>query len=341
VKAFPALLLLAATALYAQEVAFDTPSKLPSWAFFDEAAIGTRALSEKDSTGASAGTGLQHNILVSGGVRYQGVSLHFLAATGGDFATRWNNSGAGLTPASAAMYVKQLYLSDRLAEGVELQYGGVGIKRGAGSDIANYSDDGYMTGERLTVHRRHNLYFDEVSVTYGYLGDRDTPGIQHRFRRLRQVNYRQYLVVRKFGEWAGASFDYTDQGGARTFRQSVDVQTPWLRYIDRVQMSLYERTNFTGAAGGVLTLEKELNPRWTVAGGYASIDRHYGDWNADTFFHGRRIYVETKLRLTDSLQAFVLINKAVGNSYLIPNGSHLDAGFRYDVLKGLHAAGVL
>lgn len=222
-----------------------------------------------------------------------------------------------------------------------MQFGGLGLNRGVGSDIANYSQNAYMTGERIAIRRPKALFFDEVSATFGYLGDRNTPGIEHRLRRLSHVNYRQFLVLKKIGETVAVSVDYTNRAGAKTFRQSVRVKTPSLGIIDGFRTDFYERTNQTAAFGGVVAAEKRIASRWRVEAGYAAIDRNYGDWNVDAFFHGRRVYAAGGLRVTAAFSGFFMINKSVGNSYVVPNGAHFHAGFSYDVLKALSGAGIL
>jgi hypothetical protein len=310
--------------------------------FLDDAAIGARAVVGKTSNGTLTDQQMQHFIAVSGGLRIgEWFSLHALAATGGDFAGGWNNSGLGLASGSSSVFLKQLYLAARPVKAVEVQFGGIGIERGVGSDIASYSQDGYMTGARMTVRHPKAFHFDQVSVTFGYLGDRDMPGIEHRLRRLSHVNYRQFLVVKKFGDRTSVSVDYTDRAGAKTFRQAVQVKVSSLGVIDSVRTDFYERTNFTSAFGGVVAAGKTIVPRWHVEAGYAVIDRNYGDWNADAFFHGRRFYASTSFKIANALSMFMLIDKSAGNSYLVPNGSHFHAGFSYDVLKALHEANVL
>ena len=336
--------LIAACSLCAGES--DSPAsnseKLPGWIFLDDVTVGARALVGKDSSGTLTDQQMQHFFAVSGGVRAgEWLSIHALAATGGDFAGGWNNSGPGLASGSGAVFLKQLYVAVHPLKGAEFQVGGFGVERGVGSDIASYSQDGFMTGARMIIRPSKRVFFDRVSATFGYLGDRDKPGIEHRLRRLSRVNYRQFMVVKNFGDAAAVSMDYTDRAGAKTFRQSVQFKTPSLGVIDSFRVDLYERANYTSAMGGVVSAGKIIASRWHVEAGYAAIDRNYGDWNADAFFHGRRLYAATSFSITSTLSAFLLINKSVGNSYLVPNGMHFHAGFSYDVLKALRGASIL
>ena len=70
-----------------------------------------------------------------------------------------------------AVLSRQLYLDLQPVDGFEFQYGSIGFNRGVNTEITSYDEDGYLDGERLIVRKPKYLYFDEVSVTYAYLGD--------------------------------------------------------------------------------------------------------------------------------------------------------------------------
>src|SRR5437870_751355 len=88
-----------------------------------------------------------------------------------------------------------------------------------GASFLGVSSDGYVSGERVTVHRPASLFFDTISATYGYLGDLDAPGMQRRFHRLEHVNFRQYLVSKRIGRRVEASLQYTNQWGVKTLHE--------------------------------------------------------------------------------------------------------------------------
>ena len=127
--------------------------------------------------------------------------------------------------------------------GFELQYGGLDINRGAASEITTYDNDGYIAGERLLIKRPQNLFFNEISVTYAYLGDLYTPNFFARADRLTHTNYHQFLVRKEIAKRVNASFDYTWQNKSNTLRQAVQVKIPELRVIDSARIETYERLN--------------------------------------------------------------------------------------------------
>jgi len=43
---------------------------------------------------------------------------------------------------------------------VEIQYGGLYFDRGQSTEVTSYDYDGYLVGERITLNRPRNFYFD-------------------------------------------------------------------------------------------------------------------------------------------------------------------------------------
>jgi len=66
--------------------------------------------------------------------------------------------------------------------------------RGQSTEVTSYDYDGYLVGERITLDRPGNLYFDEISITYGFLGDFNRPNVFGRLHRLGQSNYHEFGV---------------------------------------------------------------------------------------------------------------------------------------------------
>jgi hypothetical protein len=52
------------------------------------------------------------------------------------------------------------------------------------------------------VRRPKQLFFDEVAVSYAYLGDLQQPSFTKRWRRLAESNYHQFMIGKKFGKRA-------------------------------------------------------------------------------------------------------------------------------------------
>ena len=91
--------------------------------------------------------------------------------SGASNTSSWNNTGMGTGVPARDLHLKQLYLRPRLSIGLEFQYGGIYVVRGEGTEITTYDNDCYLTGQRVTVKRPKQLWFDEISATQAYLGD--------------------------------------------------------------------------------------------------------------------------------------------------------------------------
>ena len=190
-----------------------------------------------------------------------------------------------------AMYVRQLYFDAKPVDGVEFQYGSLGINRGMGTEATTYDDDGYIAGERLSFRMPHKVYFDEVSVTYGYLGDLFTPDFFQRGDRLMQSNYHQFLVRKKLNRRIEASTDYTFQSSAHTIREAAYVKVPETKIIDGFRFEAYQRVNrahdygrfYDAGSGFAVTGDHTFYKRYSLQAGYAEIDRNYTVYSQDPY----------------------------------------------------------
>ena len=117
--------------------------------------------------------------------------------------------------------------------------------------------------------------------------------------------------------------------------ESMTASTSGLRVIDSVRAEFYERTNYRSATGFNFGAGRKVSRRLTLEGGYASIDRYFGDLNADAFIHGNRLYAGGEFEIARAFTVFALVNHGVNNSYELENRTHLHVGFSYDVIKAL------
>lgn len=308
------------------------------WLSIDTAVVGVRSAYEQSSSGITTTNQLQYRDALDGKFFFDpdhNFSLNFGVGAGDAFPGGWGNTGIGRAPASTNSYLKLLYLDAKPAPGLELQWGGIGIERGASTAITSYSNDGFMAGERLYARSPNYLFFDTVAVTYGYLGDVTHPDVWDRAHTLFENNYQQYLVLKNLSKRFTASADYTAVAGAKTIREAVTGKVPELRVVDHFTVDLYERTNHTAAAGGNVSISKSVTKVFSLTAGYAAIDRNYGDLNDDAFFHGRRAYLAATLHLPYGFAISPMFDHGVGNNYQLPNNTHFHLAFTYDLLQSL------
>jgi hypothetical protein len=128
---------------------------------------------------------------------------------------------------------------------------------------------------------------------------------------------------------------YTFNGGAETLRQAVRVRTPELRIVDLVRFENYQRTDVQPDYGFAIFAEKSLRSRLTIGGGYADIDRNYGDLNGDRWFRGRRLFAVATLSLCPEFTLSAYATRAVKTSFPVENATRVDIVFSYNLLESL------
>src|SRR5262249_9506787 len=139
--------------------------------------------------------------------------------TGNGFTGGWNSSGWGTGKGQSNLFLKQLFFSARPIAGVEIQYGGLYFDRGQSTEVTSYDYDGYLVGERITLNRPRSFYFDEISVTYGYLGDFNRTNVFGRLHRLSQSNYHEFEVSKQISVRVRTSASYAHEERDDVFRQ--------------------------------------------------------------------------------------------------------------------------
>jgi hypothetical protein len=296
------------------------------------------------STGVRSSNHLQHRQTFKGAFKFDPKGRYTLqagAGSGSSFTGSWENAGPGTGEGDINLGVRYLYASAAPITGLEFQVGGLGLVRGESTEITSYDNDGYIVGERVTVKQPARFYFDEISVSAGYLGDTSTPSVFDRADRLDDHNYTHALVGKKLGARAAVSVDWTGVDGVDTWRQAVRVSTKETGVIDAVRLELYERTTGSGDEGFAVTAERMLPHKLSLAGGYATVDRNYGGLNGDRFNRGNRIFVDAKLPLVQDFSLNVFYGRAVGNDFAVANKHRFDIVVGYNALKALQRAGAL
>jgi hypothetical protein len=230
---------------------------------------------------------------------------------------------------------RQLYFDAKPVSGVEFQYGSIGINRGMNTEITSYDDDGYLSGGRIIIRKPKKLYFDEVSVTYAYLGDIYTPNFFARGESLAHSNYHQFLVRKKLTPWLELSADYT-QDLAHTVREAVYIKTKRAKIADGVRVEAYERTNrvfeesglYPAEGGFAITVDKSIKKRIDLQAGFADIDYNYDAYsnsggnaiwgfalNGDQYGMGKRPFVRATIKVTPYLSIFAFYTHLVDYNY--------------------------
>jgi hypothetical protein len=265
------------------------------------------------------------------------------------------------------LFVRQLYFQAKPIKGVEFSYGSLPIAKGVNTEATSYDEDGYVSGGRISVKRPKQFWFDEMSVTYGFLGDIFTPNLFRRTERFKQSNYHQFLLRKKFfGGKVDLSTDYTFQDGTDTMREAVSFNVKNSKVLDTIRVEAYQRIGdnvahgktFKAGNGFYVNAEKTLFDRLTLTGGFANIDRHYTvygeydtatlDWfgfaiNGDQTGLGKRFISKVNYKLTDDFSVSMLYSQTLANDpanmRYYWNKTHFNVALTYDILKGVKRLG--
>lgn len=315
--------------------------KLARWFDLQTASISNRYQFIENAGGATTANHEQYQVTFKGRFKFDGEGKYSINAgvfSGRSFFSGWNNSGWGTGRSTSNLYLKQLYLSAKPVRGVELQYGSLYFLHGEATEITAYDYDGYVTGQRITLARPDQLYFDEISYTAGYLGDFNTPNLNKRYHRLRQVNFHHFLVGKKINERVRASADYASESGMDVFRQAIKIKMPETRIIDTFLFENYERAGKAAGYGFNVYGEKKLHQPFTLGGGYAQIDR--AGLNSDRFPQGKRLHLNGLITLTPEFSFTMGITQAVGKLPGNQPRTRLDIGINYNLLHSLKRVGL-
>jgi hypothetical protein len=270
------------------------------------------------------------------------VAVAFGFSSGPSFVGSWNDTGVGTGNTRLHVSLRLLSLDVAPVRGVTVQAGSLQLARGESTEITTFDNDGYLTGERVTVRRPKTLFFDEISIAQGYVGDANEPSVFDRTDRLGDHNYQQYLVARHIQKRVFASGDFTRWAGANIVHAAARVQSPELRALDSIRYEQYVRTlSGKTVAGFAVTGEKQVARPLVLSGGYADIDKDFGGLNADRFNRGRRVFGIATYTVSPVLSVMTYAGQAVHNDYPVSNGTRIDVTLIYNILGHMQRAGWL
>jgi hypothetical protein len=320
------------------------PGPLARWVDVQNATLNTRYRFADTSGGTITTNQLQHRESLRARFKFDAPGMYALNAgafSGSRFTSSWNNTGIGLGDWQKTLGLRALYFAAQPIPGVEAQYGSMFILKGESTEITTYDDDGYVIGERVSVRRPRQLFFDEMSATVGYFtSDPAEVGVSKRVKYLdERPNYGHFLIDKKLGTRAGVSVDFTSVAGARTWRAAANVNTRELRAVDSIHFENYKRTNRSPAYGFALSANKAITARLGLNWGYARIDPLYGGLNADRFHIGKRVFIGSTYALSSRFTASAFVTRAVGNDVALPQRTLTNLIFSYNAIPDLRRTG--
>ena len=341
---FLGLLLVATPSVVsAQSTVAEHPTGFSRWIEFQTLTLYSRYRFIENSAGKTTSNQLQYKEAIRARFnvdRRKRVTLNAGLFSGSSFISTWNNWGIGTGDFDRKNnYLKQLFVAVNPARGIDMQAGGIYVRRGEDDDITTYDDDGYVVGERVTISRPKQVFLDDITFTRGALGPFNEPNLWNRWQDWSHPNYAQALIIKRFTKHLAGSLDYSTQSGARTIRMAVTLRLSKGRPIQTVKYEQYRRVNQRAAAGFALWAERTLGPVGRLQAGYVTVDQFYGGWNADRLQSGRRLFAILNVPIAHGLSAQLFGTEALSSAYPIPLKRRYEAVVSYDVLAALHRTG--
>lgn len=324
---FVAFLFLSQTSAVISQQASQTPSpdvqkkpdkptagqKIKRWFEFDALALTTRYRLIRTRNDVT--TNNQQQFQVNARARFKFDSkgryaVHAGLYSGNSINGGWNNTGIGTGKGQSNLYLKQLYFSAKPVKEFEVQYGGIGATNGENTEITGLDNDVYLMGQRIVIRAPKQLYFDEIGVTYAYLGDFNRPSVFKRFKRLDESNYHQFLVRKTVNKRVSFSADYTFEAGRDTLHQAVKVKFAKVPVLDSVLFENYQRIDPDPGYGFNIMGDKVIRKKLTLTAGFAHIDRSI--LNGDRYPRGNRLHFNAAYKIIPEFTLSSIIIQGVG-----------------------------
>jgi hypothetical protein len=270
-------------------------------------------------------------------------SFTTMAGSGTSYTGSWNNAGWGTTAATnitqRTFVVRQMYFSASPVKGFEATWGSFSPWRGESTEITTLDNDGWVSGERFSVKRPKDLYFDEAGVTIAFLGDTAKTNFFERYKGVVETpNYFQYYASKKINKYFTASGDYLRWAGVPWMHAGVSAKVP-LYIVDTVRFENYVRGGAKADSGYSIYGERTLVKKFTAGFGYATIDPNFGGLNADRFNKGNRVYEQISYKLIPELTVSVFATQAVNTAFSVTNKYRFDMVVAYNALASFQRAG--
>ena len=318
-----------------------TPGRLYRWLEMQAASVGTQYVFAKNGFGTTTANQQQYQVVIRGRFKFDAdgrLSLNAGLYTGPNFIAGFDNTGFGRGKAQSNLYLKHLYLNALPFDGVELQYGGLDIWHDESTDITGYAYNGYIDGERVSIKRPRALFFDDISVAFGYVGDLNAPNVFRRLHRLSESNFHRFMLRKNVGERAWISADYAFQAGTQIWREAIRVRTTELRAVETIHTEVYEISRPHPGYGFAVYGEKSVLPKFILGAGYADIDRSI--LNSDRYGKGKRLFLTARIPMNGAFSIIVFATQATDHASGNMPQQRFDIGVYYNLLYHLRKTGI-
>lgn len=290
-----------------------TREKIKRWFELDAFGITARYRFIRTRNGVTTNNQAQYQVNARARFKFDSkgkYAVHAGLFSGNSINGGWNNTGIGTGDGVTNLYLKQLYFSAKPVKEIEIQYGGIGATNGENTEITGLDNDVFLTGQRVVVRAPKKLYFDEIGVTYAFLGDFNRPSVFKRFKHLDKSNYHQFLVRKAVNKRVSFSADYTFEAGRDTLHQAVKLKFPKSPILDSVLFENYQRLDPDPGYGFNIMGDKVIGKKLTLTGGFAHIDRSI--LNGDRYPRGNRLHLIAAYKFNPEFTISSVIIQGVG-----------------------------
>jgi len=342
----PPIKVVSTTQLEGKDISRKNPPGIRRWIEWTTLNLSTRNKLAEDDRDEHRLTrnSVQYMIQMAGRFKFDRngrLALSAFVGTGNRFTFTWNDTGIGTGSTITNLYVKQLNLAVKPLNGVEVAIGGLGFIRQMNTEITSYNNNGYMVGERLSIKRPDHLFFDEIHLASGYVGDTRNPSVFSRLDRMGEWNYHFLGVTKKISPGISFSADGTNQSGRYTLRQALRLEFSRQRPFQEVVLENYQRIHPDKTSGFSCHTQTRIGKRLGLWTGFVSIDKDYGPWNSDRFGGGRRFFIVPSLALFRDVTLSLAFTHTLNYPHPVSNRSRLDLVLGYNLLSSLRRAGIL
>lgn len=291
----------------------DASQKVKRWFEVDALSLTTRYRLIRTRNGLTTNNQHQYQFNARARLKFDRrarYAVHAGLFSGSSINSGWNNTGIGTGDGVTNLYLKQLYFSAKPVKQLEIQYGGIAATNGENTEITGLDNDVYLTGQRVAIRAPEKLYFDEIGITYAYLGDFNRPSVFKRFKNLDKSNYHQFLVRKTVNKQVSFSADYTFEAGRDTLHQAVKVKLPRSPVLDSVLFENYQRLDPDPGYGFNIMGDKVIRNTLTLTGGFAHIDRSI--LNGDRYPRGNRLHFMAAYKFNPEFSISSVIIQGIG-----------------------------
>jgi hypothetical protein len=266
--------------------------------------------------------------------------VHAGLTTGDNFSSGWNATGIGTGKGSAKIYLTQLFAAAEPWNGIDLQYGSLYPSRGQSTEITTYDNDSYVTAGRVNVRRPRELFFDDVTVSVGYVGYLDTAFVFDRTGAFSRQNYWRVLASKQVLTGLTVSTDYAviDDDGMLHQGATWRVDQPW---VDTVRGEYGVRLRGGSRQTAFAFSGQKQMAAVTIQVGYANVDPVFGVLNGDSYGAGDRVFIDGSFALPLDLTATWFVQKEISPPVTSSRDLRVDVGLRWNVLNTLKRAGTV